>query len=761
MASPIMRDPQYGGRLSMMQPRMQQGGREQLQMYEPFAPQEVRYDQPIIVSDPVGMYGNQNQGQGIPTSLSNMGNTLQTNMSGIPTNGNGSNPIGAGYTDMGNLNGYTDAGNFGGTNGNQGPITAGNNPYASGNNGAGAYAGAALGGLLSGNLGGALQAAGGYYAGQKGIEGAYQTGVAGLDMAEQMGQRASDASQFKPYGVTSNLANVQTDASGGMNVGLNQQQQRMQNQLMSGAQQQFGNVNAIDPSIAAQRGAMGGMFGQQLSQQGQPTGMEGITQAGLGGAMSQFGAAGQPSDLNQLRGQFAGQVGGYLNQQPNQQIGMLGQQALGLGAEGLSNLSAPSDMESLRSQYASLAGQAGQGLLTSPEQAQNSIYESIRATQRPEEERQNLRLQEQLAAQGRSGVRTSDYGGTPEQLAMAKAQAEAQNTAALQARSMGMQEQAQGLQRAQTLTGLASGLAGTSSDLQSAAQSRSSQLSQLGLSAEQIQSQLQSEGLSRGVTAGSTASQLAGMGSDLETAGIGRGATLAGVGMQGAQTGQGFDQQNLQNLMALQGADQGAAAAQQALQQGRLGLGTGMLGAGYQPQQQAMALAQLGLQGGQLAQRGQLSGAELQSQMGGRGLESYMQGGNMANLLQQQQLQGMMGSMFGNQPTAMEQALMALSGGQFQGGDGLLTQGIDAVKNYFGGGDDSSSYADQLANYFAGGGNGGTSFDPFGGSTSTGGLGGGGSNASGGFLTNDLFGGMSSGSDEANKAFLDAYGGGI
>mgnify|MGYP003634093917 FL=1 len=520
-----------GGRLSMMQPRMQQGGREQLQMNEPAPEQVARYNQPTIVSDPVGMYGNQNQG----------------------------------------------------------PITAGNNPYESGNNGAGAYAGAAIGGLLSGNLGGALQAAGGYYAGQKGIEGAYQTGVAGLDMAEQMGQRASDASQFKPYGVTSNLANVQTDASGGMNVGLNQQQQRMQNQLMSGAQQQFGNVNAIDPSIAAQRGAMGGMFGQQLSQQGQPTGMEGITQAGLGGAMSQFGAAGQPQDL-----------------------------------------------QNLRTQYGNLAAQAGQGLLTSPEQAQNSIYESIRATQRPEEERQNLRLQEQLAAQGRSGVRTADYGGTPEQLAMAKAQAEAQNTAALQARQMGMQEQAQGLQRAQTLTGMTQNLAG--------------------------------------------------MGSDLETAGIGRGATLAGVGMQGAQTGQGFDQQNLQNLMALQGADQGAAAAQQALQQGRLGMGTGMLGAGYQPQQQAMALAQLGLQGGQLAQRGQLSGAELQSQMGGRGLESYMQGGNMANLLQQQQLQGMMGSMFGNQPTAMEQALMALSGGQFQGGDGLLTQGIDAVKNYFGGG---------------------------------------------------------------------------
>ena len=627
---------QQAGRLSMMQPRMQQGGREQLQMVEPLPEQVARYNQPTIVSDPDSMYGNQNQGQMPdfdrknfgPGTFGGGGGIWSGNVADLNMGGGGgfsqademegllNDMFGTGGAAQRTTGGFNmpmpSGGNpYSGGNQNQGPITAGNNPYASGNNGAGAYAGAAIGGLLSGNLGGALQAAGGYYAGQKGIEGAYQTGVAGLDMAEQMGQRASDASQFKPYGVTSNLANVQTDASGGMNVGLNQQQQRMQNQLMSGAQQQFGNVNAIDPSIAAQRGAMGGMFGQQLSQQGQPTGMEGITQAGLGGAMSQFGAAGQPQDL-----------------------------------------------QNLRTQYGNLAAQAGQGLLTSPEQAQNSIYESIRATQRPEEERQNLRLQEQLAAQGRSGVRTADYGGTPEQLAMAKAQAESQNTAALQARQMGMQEQAQGLQRAQTLTGMTQNLAG--------------------------------------------------MGSDLETAGIGRGATLAGVGMQGAQTGQGFDQQNLQNLMALQGADQGAAAAQQALQQGRLGMGTGMLGAGYQPQQQAMALAQLGLQGGQLAQRGQLSGAELQSQMGGRGLESYMQGGNMANLLQQQQLQGMMGSMFGNQPTAMEQALMALSGGKFEGtngmmgslgvGEGKTPEIIKSIGDYFGFGGKNNPLGSPLGN---------------------------------------------------------------
>ena len=607
-----------------------------------------------------------------------------------------------------------------------------------------AYGSMALGGLLGGDLTGALQGAGGYYAGKKGIEGAVQAGETGFNLSEQQGQRAYDQSQFRPFGVTSNLANVQTGASGGVNVTLSPQQQAMQNQLLGSAgqlsgniggqynpavgqigqqaygqaAQQLGQATSYDPSLSAQRGAIGGLFGQQLGQYGQPTGLEGLTQAGLGGALSQFGTAGQPADINQLRGQFANQVGGYLGQQPNAQLGQFSQQALGLGSQGLSSLGAPSDIEALRSQYAGLAGQAGQGLLTSPEQRQSDIYESIRATQRPEEERASMRLQEQLLGQGRAGISTDAYGGTPEQLAMAKAQAEAGNSAALMARQQAMSEQQQAMANAQGLTGLASGLAGTSSDLQNAAQSRASQLSQLGLSAEQIQSQLQSEGLSRGVTAGSTAGQLAGIASDLESAGISRGATLSNVGLAGQQAGQQMSQQQLANLLSLQQADIGAAGAQQGLQQGNLALGSGLFGlgqqaaltpaqlqgadisnmqalmnAGYNPQQQALNLFGAGVPTAQIAQRGQLGGTELQSQATGQGIESYMQGANMANLLQQQQLQGMMSSAFGSQPTVQEQLLSQLLGqGQQtnQGGllGGLIGDGFDWLTGLF---DDDSS----------------------------------------------------------------------
>lgn len=74
---------------------------------------------------------------------------------------------------------------------------------------------------------------------------------------------------------------------------------------------------------------------------------------------------------------------------------------------------------------------------------EQAIYERMRAAQRPEEERQRLALEERLQAQGRGGVRTAQFGGTPEQLAMAKAQSEAQNMAMLGAMQQAQREQAQ------------------------------------------------------------------------------------------------------------------------------------------------------------------------------------------------------------------------------------------------------------------------------------------------------------------------------
>ena len=112
------------------------------------------------------------------------------------------------------------------------------------------------------------------------------------------------------------------------------------------------------------------------------------------------------------------------------------------------------------------------GLLTQAQQAamdagamdraarEEQVYGQLRALQSPEEERQRLALEQRLAAQGRSGVRTAQFGGTPEQLARAKAQAEAQNQASLMAMQQSGAEQQLALQRAANLQGLASGMFG-------------------------------------------------------------------------------------------------------------------------------------------------------------------------------------------------------------------------------------------------------------------------------------------------------------
>jgi hypothetical protein len=223
-------------------------------------------------------------------------------------------------------------------------------------------------------------------------------------------------------------------------------------------------------------------------------------------------------------------------------------------------------------------------------------------------------------------------------------------------------------------------------------------MARAGLSARQqaLAEQQQEMATATGLTG--LASNLAGLSSDLETAGIGRGATLANVGLAGAQAGRGFEQQDLANLLQLQQADIGAAGQQQALQQGRLGLGTGLFGlgtqasqlpsqlraadianmqqmmaTGYLPQQQALGLFGAAELPSQLAMKGQLGGTELQAQAARSGLESYMQGANMANVLQQQQLQGMLSSVLGQQMTPQERLINQILGGSADaGGGGLL-----------------------------------------------------------------------------------------
>ncbi len=108
------------------------------------------------------------------------------------------------------------------------------------------------------------------------------------------------------------------------------------------------------------------------------------------------------------------------------------------------------------------------GFMTPMAAREADVFERIRAVQRPEEERQRIALQEQLQAQGRTGLRTAQFGGSPEQFALAQAQEEAKNRAALAALGQAGTERQQDLASAQGLFGLGQQAAGLPAVLQAA-----------------------------------------------------------------------------------------------------------------------------------------------------------------------------------------------------------------------------------------------------------------------------------------------------
>ena len=467
-------------------------------------------------------------------------------------------------------------------------------------------------------------------------------GSAAQTGAAQVGGTAAGMAQFKPFTVTGGTGSLTTTPEGGFGMQLSPQQQAIQNNMFGAAgnlsaqigqpanpmygqmanqaygqsQGFLGQVGQIDPRIQAQRNALGGMFGQQAGQYGQPTGLEGITQQALMG-----------------------------------------------GQQGLQSLSAPQDLEALRSQYAGLAGQSAAGLgSTNQVGRQQDIYNQLRSMQTPEEERQRLALEERLQAQGRGGIRTAQYGGTPEQLAMAKAQAEAQNQAGLMAMQQAGSEQDRAYQQALGLSGQASQLAGMSSDLQGAQQTRAAQ--------------------------------------------------LAGLGMSGTEQTQAMGAERLRQLMNLQTQDIGSASAQQALQKGNLGLASGMfdygtassmqpgrmteqqlqlqaamMGAGYAPENQMLNMLAGGTQVGQLADVGRRAAADQYAEANMSGLEGLLQSRQGSAELSQQYYN----------------ALAALAGSQNQQGQGMVSQVGGFLSNLLGGGGGGGGNTSNLPVFSSGG----------------------------------------------------------
>lgn len=149
------------------------------------------------------------------------------------------------------------------------------------------------------------------------------------------------------------------------------------------------------------------------------------------------------------------------------------QAALDRGNEQLVNNPYGINTQQLLAQGAADLGGMFMGQLAQPMAGRETdVYNRLRAMQAPEEERQRLALEERLFNQGRMGVQTNMYGGTPEQFALSKAQAEAQNQASLMAMQQAQAEQQQQAALGSQFAGLGSNLALSEGAMRDAQQRR-------------------------------------------------------------------------------------------------------------------------------------------------------------------------------------------------------------------------------------------------------------------------------------------------
>jgi len=190
------------------------------------------------------------------------------------------------------------------------------------------------------------------------------------------------------------------------------------------------------------------------------------------------------------------------------------------------------------------------GAMAPMAQREADVYERIRATQRPEEQRQQLALEERLAAQGRTGLRTAQFGGSPEQFALAQAQEEAKARASLGALEQAQAEQMQQAALAESLFGLGGRAAALPASLQLG------QLQNIGLA--QAAQYLPEQQLLASLTPAISLSDIARTGQQLGAK------TMAEAGISGLEDILQAETVRSQNLRDLYSTVLGAQANQQA-----------------------------------------------------------------------------------------------------------------------------------------------------------------------------------------------------
>ena len=195
-----------------------------------------------------------------------------------------------------------------------------------------------------------------------------------------LGSDLQSDSAFKGYGVSSGLGTSAVGADGGINLGVNSDN----NMLSSGYQNMAGAGNAFTAAL-----------GQNGGQSTADWNRAGMDQLGLS------------RGIDPNSGQFSGQG----NQLFNDAMGM----------------------NPTTGWAGATAQDAAQRSMADPSRRQAEIFDQLMAIQNPELARATAQQQAREHAMGRGGVAGSAYGGTAEDAAMAKARAQANAQAAVSA----------------------------------------------------------------------------------------------------------------------------------------------------------------------------------------------------------------------------------------------------------------------------------------------------------------------------------------
>jgi hypothetical protein len=172
-------------------------------------------------------------------------------------------------------------------------------------------------------------------------------------------------------------------------------------------------------------------------------GIAAITQEGINQAR------GLPGELSSAANRIAGDVRGASEFRPySVTTGAGGSNFTGSGMTQTLDPQSQQLVDSLRQQSSQQAGMLG-GM--SPE----GLMQQMSALRAPEQARQQQQLDNRLNAQGRLGIQTDAYGGTPEQFAMQKAMQEQQSADALASLQGSRQLQGMDIQNLSGMLGVA------------------------------------------------------------------------------------------------------------------------------------------------------------------------------------------------------------------------------------------------------------------------------------------------------------------